>query len=177
MGVSDKKFKPPKKAQDVLPPPKRIQQNSRIVCGVAQTLPLVNQSDGRRHSNQPANRHRPSEDLWSVGSVARGKADPSPVVAEMRYRRSAHPPNRTTTTTPPGTRTDLGNLARGQHVSPRLLVQRTSKQPRVSGTTRRRTTKKTPRGEDFGGTRSLLSNVFLQLHVKYELFEAINVYQ
>ena len=121
----------------MLPPPKRIQQNSRIVCGVAQTLPLVNQSDGRRHSNQPANRHRPSEDLWSVGSVARGKADPSPVVAEMRYRRSAHPPNRTTTTTPPGTRTDLGNLARGQHVSPRLLVQRTSKQPRV-GSTRRR---------------------------------------
>ena len=26
-------------------------------------------------------------------------------------------------------------------------------------------------------TQPILSNVFLQLHVKYELFEAINVYQ
>ena len=146
----------------MLPPPKRIQQNSRIVCGVDQTLPLVNQSDGRRHSNQPANRHRPSEDLRSVGSVARGKADPSPVVAEMRYRRSAHPPNRTTTTTPSGTRTDLGNLARGQHVSPRLLVQRTSKQwgRRDDGPSSREQRRHVASGEDFGGTRSLLSNVF-----------------
>ena len=62
----------------MLPPPKRIQQSSRIICVVAQTLPpwSTNRTGAAIPTNQPTATDRRSEDLWSVGSVARGKADP-----------------------------------------------------------------------------------------------------